>query len=119
MPDTQLHAGSCHCGQIRFEVETDLKSIIACNCSICSKTGVLLTFAPADTFRITSGRDALVEYKFNTNVIRHLHCPTCGVEPFARGVAPDGKEMAAVNVRCLDDVDVTTLTPMPFDGRSR
>jgi len=27
--------------------------------------------------------------------------------------------MRAVNVRCLDGVDVASLRPTPFDGRSR
>jgi len=26
--------------------------------------------------------------------------------------------MVALNIRCLDDVDVDALTPTPFDGRS-
>jgi hypothetical protein len=32
---------------------------------------------------------------------------------------PDGKPMAAVNVRCVDDIDLGALQPKPFDGRSR
>ena len=43
--------------------------------------------------------------------------PDCGIESFARGTAPDGKEMVAINVRCLDGVDVKSLTLMPFNGR--
>ncbi|MEA2966592.1 MAG: hypothetical protein QOI46_6690, partial [Alphaproteobacteria bacterium] len=30
----------------------------------------------------------------------------------------NGDEMVAVNVRCLDDVDISALAPTPFDGRS-
>ena len=30
----------------------------------------------------------------------------------------DGTEMVAVNVRCLDDVDLGQLTPTPFDGKN-
>ena len=41
-----------------------------------------------------------------------------GVGSFSRGTGPDGKEMIAVNVRCLDDVDVAALKTTPFDGRS-
>jgi hypothetical protein len=29
-----------------------------------------------------------------------------------------GSEMIALNVRCLDDVDLATLKISPFDGRS-
>ena len=30
----------------------------------------------------------------------------------------EGAEMVAVNVRCLDDVDIASLKLVPFDGRS-
>jgi hypothetical protein len=40
------------------------------------------------------------------------------VQSFARGKGKDGIEMAAINVRCLDSVDLATLKPMPVDGRS-
>jgi hypothetical protein len=40
------------------------------------------------------------------------------VGAFSRGTTPKGGEMVAVNVRCLDDLDITTLALTPFDGRS-
>jgi hypothetical protein len=36
----------------------------------------------------------------------------------SRGTSPTGGEMVAVNVRCLDEVDIGALDPKPFDGRS-
>ena len=39
-----LHKGSCHCGKVAYEVETDLEQVIECNCSICRRKGYLLTF---------------------------------------------------------------------------
>jgi hypothetical protein len=40
------------------------------------------------------------------------------VGAFSRGKNPKGEDMVAVNVRCLDDIDIAALTPTPFDGRS-
>ena len=78
-----------------------------------------MTFAPADGFTLLSGADNLTEYRFNREVVRHLFCKTCGIESFARGVPPNGKaEMAAINVRCLDGVDLASLQPRQFDGKS-
>ena len=51
-------------------------------------------------------------------MIHHLLCPDCGIESFARGRAPDGKEMVAINVRCLEGVDVKSLPLTPIDGRN-
>jgi hypothetical protein len=42
----------------------------------------------------------------------------CGCAPFGEGADPSGKMMAAVNARCLDDVDLSALKVGHFDGRS-
>ena len=114
----QKYTGGCHCGKVRFEVEMDLGEVISCNCSMCSKRGSLLAFAPADSFKLISGEENLTDYQFNKKVIHHLFCKTCGILSFGRGVGPDGKATVAVNVRCLDDVDAESLKVMKYDGKS-
>jgi hypothetical protein len=64
-------------------------------------------------------KSALATYLFNKHVIKHHFCPACGCAPFGFGTGPDGKAMAAVNVRCLEGVEPSSLKIMPFDGRSR
>jgi hypothetical protein len=118
MPETKTYTGGCHCGRVRYEVATDLAVVIECNCSHCSKRGLLLTFVTPDKFKSVAGDDGLMDYQFNKKMIHHLMCPDCGIESFARGTAPNGQEMVAINVRCLDDVDLKELSPVPFDGRN-
>ncbi|MFQ5562669.1 MAG: GFA family protein [Parvularculaceae bacterium] len=118
MGETKTYQGGCHCGAVRFKAEADLSDVKECNCSHCSKKGFLLTFMPADNFRLLSGGDKLTEYRFNKKAISHLFCSVCGVQAFGRGKGPGGAEMAAVNVRCLDDIDLSTLEPQPVDGKS-
>ncbi|MEO3389277.1 GFA family protein [Mesorhizobium sp. CAU 1741] len=113
-----MHSGSCHCGEVRFQVEVDLANPITCNCSYCQRRGSILAFTPAQNFELEAGDGSLSEYRFNTNKIQHLFCSTCGMESFARGAMPDGTEMVAVNVRCLEDVNIAALTPTQHDGRS-
>jgi hypothetical protein len=116
---TKTYTGGCHCGKVRYEVTTDLGKVVSCNCSMCSKKGTLLHFAAEEQFNLLSGHEVLTNYQFNKKVIDHLFCATCGVTSFARGTLPDGKPMAAINTRCLDDVDATTLEVMHYDGKSR
>jgi hypothetical protein len=118
MAKAKTHTGGCHCGNVRYEVTMPLGEVMQCNCSICSKTGALLAFAPADQFRLLSGGDRLTDYQFGKKTIHHFFCPTCGIRSFARGTGPDGKEMAAINARCLDGVDLSALTVKEFDGAS-
>jgi hypothetical protein len=113
------YEGGCHCGRVRFNVEIDLSNPITCNCSYCTKRGSILAFTPVENFTLERGEQDLSEYRFNTKTIQHLFCANCGMESFARGSMPDGKKMVAVNVRCLDGVDIGALHPHMHDGRSR
>jgi hypothetical protein len=113
----KAYKGGCHCGKVRFEATADLDHVVACNCSICQKHGLMLTFTGEAQFKLVSGEEQLGDYQFNKKVIHHRFCRSCGVEPFARGAKPDGTPMIAINVRCLDGVDASTLSPEPFDGR--
>jgi hypothetical protein len=117
MAQTKTYAGGCHCGRVRYEVTTELTNVIACNCSICTKRGALWAFTGADQFVLQSGADELTDYQFNKRIIHHLFCQNCGVGTFSRGKGPDGRDSVAINVRCLDDLDVGTLNVMPFEGK--
>ncbi len=111
------HKGSCHCGRIAFEVEGDLEQAIECNCSHCSRKGYLLWFVPRTAVTVSTPPVALSTYTFNRHVIKHHFCPTCGCAPFGFAVNK-GTEMAAINVRCLENVDLTTVKRHHVDGRS-
>jgi hypothetical protein len=43
---------------------------------------------------------------------------TVHVAPYSEGENPDGSAMACINVRCLDDVDLSKLKIVPYDGAS-
>lgn len=118
MTDTRTYTGGCHCGMVRYECTTDLAFVTACNCSICTKKGLHVTFMPPESFQLRAGAELLREYLFNKHAIRHQFCTDCGVEVFARGAKPDGTAVVALNVSTIDHIDLATLTMTPFDGRS-
>ncbi len=116
---TMLYKGSCHCGNITMEVEGELTGAMACNCSMCSRKGSLLWFVPRDNVKVSTKSGAETgSYTFNKHVIKHRFCKTCGIHPYGEGVDPKGNPMAAINVRCLDAVDLNALKVMQFDGRA-
>jgi hypothetical protein len=115
-----MHEGGCHCGAVKYSVEIDPSvEALACNCSICGRTGAYLQFVTPEKFSLHQGDDHLTDYQFNKQVIHHLFCKTCGVRSFARGVKPDGSPMIAINVRCLDGIDAHKIATKQFDGKSR
>ena len=108
------YAGGCHCGAVRYEVETTLEKILSCNCSHCEKKGLLLNFVDKEKFTLLIGVDVLTEYLFNKKAIRHLFCRLCGTQSFAEGVT---FSKVAINVRCIDGIDIATLTITPYNGK--
>ena len=113
-----IYKGSCHCGQVAFEADGDLTGVMECNCSLCAKKGSLLWFVPRDKLRLLTPEDRMSTYTFNKHKIKHRFCPTCGIHPFAEAADPSGKPMGAVNVRCLEGVDLGALPVKHFDGQA-
>jgi hypothetical protein len=112
------YKGSCHCGKVSFEVEGEIKSALACNCSICQRKGSLLWFVPRAALHLLSPEEAASSYTFNKHVIKHRFCPVCGMHPYGEGVDPKGNAMAAINIRCLEDIDLAAIPVQHYDGRA-
>ena len=112
-----MKSGSCHCGAVQFTVEGELDQAIECNCSHCSRKGFLLWFVPRPALAIASGVEQLSTYTFNQHIIQHQFCSVCGCQPFGLGRAPDGAEMAAINIRCLDGIELEGVKRVPVNGR--
>ncbi|SFV16097.1 GFA family protein [Pseudoduganella namucuonensis] len=113
-----LYRGSCHCGNVKFEVEGEVTGALSCNCSICRRKGALLAFFPRAALKLLTPEDALASYTFNKHVIRHRFCKTCGIHPYGEGVDQKGNAMAAVNLNCLEDFEPSSVPLQHYDGRA-
>ena len=112
----ESYEGGCHCGRVRFRVEADLSTLLECNCSICTKKGILHLIVPPERFTLLQGEDALATYQFNTNTAKHTFCKHCGIHAFY--VPRSDPDKISVNARVLDGIDAALLKPVHhFDGR--
>ena len=109
--------GGCHCGSVRYEAEGDFSTGMECNCSHCDMKGFVLAFVPRASFTLTKGEDAFSTYHFNKGAIDHNFCATCGVQAFGYGTGQDGLEMAAINLRCVDNIDRSALSIQHVNGK--
>ena len=109
------YAGGCHCRKVRFKVRAELTTATYCNCSICEKKGFIHLIVEPSEFELLTGADALVSYRFNTGVAEHKFCGQCGIHAFYTPRSDPNK--VDVNVRCLDDVDLSLLELSLFDGK--
>jgi len=112
----EKHRGSCHCGKVVFEFEASSIRAVECNCSICRCKGALWHGVDDAHFRIVSGREHLALYQFGTKTAKHFCCAHCGISTFSNPrIAPD---RWAVNLRCVDGIDLASLKVQPFDGQN-
>jgi hypothetical protein len=110
--------GSCHCRAVSYVLTEVPRTGMACNCSICRRRGHVLAFFPPSKFTLETSRDALATYTFNKHAIQHHFCKTCGCAPFGEGKTPDGREMIAINLRCVEEFDLASVEITEFDGAS-
>ena len=113
------HPGSCHCGAVRFEALLDLSNGGSrCNCSVCTKTAVTSAIVKPAAFTLLTDESALGTYAWGGKTATRFFCKSCGVHCFGRGfLAEVGGDYVAVNLNCVDDIDVNDLQVINWDGR--
>lgn len=114
----RIFTGSCHCGAIRFEIETELNTAIKCNCSICKKKGALHHRVPPERFKLLSGEESLTLYQFDSKEAKHWFCKHCGIQPFSNPRA--APSAYSVNINCLDECETEqdSVEVRSFDGKN-
>ncbi len=112
----KTYAGSCHCGDVTFEVDGDFTEGTVCNCSMCSRAGWKLCFVGEDAMRISHEAEAVTDYQFGAKHIHHLFCSRCGVRSYGYGHDGDGQKMYAINLRCLAGFNAEAAGTVHYDG---
>lgn len=112
--------GSCHCGNISFELDWKADDIAAraCDCSFCVKHGGLWTSSPAAAIQVTVKQPAdVTKYTFGTATAVFHICSRCGIVPLATSEI-DGRLYAVVSVNAFNGVDPALVrrAPASFEG---
>jgi hypothetical protein len=116
--------GSCHCGNVSFELtwEPDPAEIPAraCGCTFCVKHGGVWTSNPRGVLAVhVREPQAVSTYTFGTHTALFHVCTRCGVTPLVTSEI-EGRIHAVVSVNAFDDVDPALLrrSPASFDGEA-
>ena len=115
--ETNIRAGQCHCGVVRFEatLSNGFSSIRRCTCSYCRMRGAVAVTAETDGIRFLQGEDALTSYRFNTGSAQHFFCSRCGI--YTHHQRRSNQSQYGVNVACLDGVSPFDFSEVPVvDG---
>src|SRR5262249_16081782 len=113
----EIYEGGCHCGRVRFRVRADLAQLLECNCSVCTKKGILHLIVLPEQFELLRGEEELATYQFNTNTAKHTFCRDCGIHSFY--VPRSSPAKISVTGGCMEGMDTAALKPARFfDGRN-
>ncbi len=110
--------GTCHCGKIKWIVTADIKSVTACNCTICSRYGALWGYGYIDHDINVTGSSSLYRRQDGSSTDFHF-CSYCGCLTHYISSKPgdDGKQWTAVNLRMCTDLRLIENLPIDhFDG---
>lgn len=101
--------GSCLCGDVAYEVDSDPGAIVHCHCNTCRKTHgsafSTVTNVPRDRFRWTRGENLLKGFESSPGKTRYF-CSQCGSHIVA---AREGRSTILLRMGCLD----TAITDRP------
>ncbi len=113
-----VYRGSCHCGNVRFEVVADIDHVRMCDCSICRRRGALNHRVPKESLRLLTAWEKLTLYEWGSRTAKDYFCARCGILPFRRPSDPTPQELRdgvmpfdgwAINVRCLEGIDLNAI----------
>ena len=107
LPKLQTLRGSCHCGGVLFEIDSDFRELTTCDCSICRRKNAVMVKVHESAFRLIAGDALLSEYQFHTRTAVHKFCSICGIYTFhQKRVTPDHY---GINVFCLEGFDASGI----------
>ncbi len=119
------HIGRCHCGNIRYSLESDKPAQWFrprdFRCTFCVKHGANWISDPEASLAIEIDDPSLIQrYVFGHGTAGFLLCRQCGAVP-AAVCELEGETLAVVNVNTADDPGAFPEAPRPvyFDGEDK
>ena len=113
----EKHQGSCHCGEVVFEVNlpNGLVNPRRCDCSMCRRRGAIVASVPLEKLKIIKGEALLSVYQFNTMTAKHYFCSKCGI--YTHHQRRSNPNEYGFNIACLEGVNPFELRDVPvMDG---
>jgi hypothetical protein len=102
----QIISGSCHCGTIAYQLETDFKledlPVRICTCDFCTKSGNRYISDAKAHLVIFWDEPKVNRYQFGTKTADFIICKQCGTMPFVLSKI-DGHYYAVVNINTITE----------------
>jgi hypothetical protein len=112
------HRGSCHCGGLSVEYETEIPvekwQPRACGCTFCRRHGARNVSDPAGRLRVAG---AATVYRFGLGTADFLLCPRCGCYVVCV-LEQEGRRYGTINLRMLAVEVSAPDSPISYDAET-
>ncbi len=113
---------SCHCGEVRFEIEKRPDYINECNCTLCSKSGARWAYFHPSEVSIEGATNAYRRKDKSDPAAEIRFCTKCGSTTHfvltASAASRLGTDVTGVNMRLADERDLVGVELRYPDGRA-
>ena len=108
--------GSCHCGAVSYEMRSQPRHAVECNCTICRSLGTVWGHGVDEDITITAAPDATLAYSRGDKELAFHTCKTCGSTTHYVTIAGDYMGRMAVNLRLAEPGTIEAVGLRHFDG---
>ena len=108
---------SCHCGAVKFGVETAPADVTDCNCSICRRLGALWAYYQRPQIRFEADNGPTDAYAWGRRSLEFHRCRSCGCVTHWSAVDRSYERMG-VNARLMSPEILAQIPVSHFDGAS-
>ena len=107
-------SGACHCGAVRFSLETHRDFLTDCNCSVCRRHAALWLHCDREDVELDCPPEATREYVWGDRLLAFHSCNTCGC--ITHWSSKQGTSHMAVNCRLAEPEQIAAMRIRHFDG---
>lgn len=111
---SRLISGSCHCGNVTFELAKAPEKLVDCNCSICRRIGALWGHIEVEDVTIKPGETT--SYIHGDKLLAFHTCLQCGCTTHWENLGRNEHTHMAVNFRMCDPNVINEFEIRKFDG---
>ena len=108
--------GTCHCGAVSYEMRSQPRHAVSCNCTICRSLGSVWGHSLEADITIFAAPDATIAYSRGDRLLACHTSRTCGSTTHYVTIAGDHMGRMAVNLQLAAPGTIDAIGLRHFDG---
>ena len=111
-----MFTGTCHCGDISFQLKDEPAWLTVCNCSYCRRTGALWAHTHPENVILSCTAETSIRYMQGDRTLAFVSCRRCGATTHWEPLDAAETLRMAVNMKMADPHEISHIRIRHFDG---